>query len=57
MTTKITVEPAGHHLRVELTEGENVTVEQIEPGADPIVYWIYNGRSLTVIETGTKGHE
>jgi hypothetical protein len=50
MTTKVTVEPAGHTIEVATYETANVTKEVLQPGTPPRDFWIYSGKSLTIKE-------
>lgn len=51
MTTKVTVEPAGHTVSVTIQEGPNRgTVEVLEPGSPARDYWVYSGRKIIINE-------
>ncbi|MEJ0017559.1 MAG: hypothetical protein WDN25_13530 [Acetobacteraceae bacterium] len=54
MTTKVTVDPAGHRIEVKLTEGQlddgTTTTERLEPGSPAREFWLYGSRVLTLRE-------
>jgi hypothetical protein len=51
MTTEVKIRPAGHNIKVTLTEGESQETVRLDAGTDERSFWIYGGKKLTVEET------
>lgn len=54
MTTKVTIDPAGHEIEVKITEGvpdaNVVTTELLKIGDAPRDFWIYGQRTIAIRE-------
>jgi hypothetical protein len=55
MTTKVTIDPAGHTVEVTTINGPpdgdtKVATETLEPGSPPRDFWIHRTRSLEIRE-------
>lgn len=54
MTTRVTIEPAGHRIEVTMKEGPEdnpvVMTDILEPGTPTKDYWLFTGRSITSIQ-------
>lgn len=60
MTTRITINPAGHTVEVAVTEGvpddNTVTTEVLSPNTPPRDFWIHSTRSIAIREVPPDGH-
>ena len=52
MTTQVTIDPAGHMIRIDVRDGEgnNHPVVVLNPGTPPYVTYIYGTRVMTIRE-------
>lgn len=54
MTTKVTIEPAGHTIEVTLTEGSasspRTSTEVLDAGTPSRDFWIHSDRVMTIRE-------
>lgn len=55
MTSKVTVDPGAHDIRVTITDGKlgentTTTVETLDKGSATKDYWIYTDRFLIISE-------
>lgn len=54
MTTRVTINPSGHHIEVDIIDivkdGTHTHVERMGPGDAPRDFWVHSTRSLAVRE-------
>jgi hypothetical protein len=52
MTTKVTIDPAGHKVSVTITcVGDPTESVELEPGTPPREFWLHGKRILTAHES------